>query len=195
MEQELKRRINMSRLKKKYQEEVKPLLQAEFKYQNVMQIPHLEKIVICMGIKEAVKDKNLIQDAFKELMDLSGQKPIICNSKKDVANFKLRAGVPIGLKVTMRGKRMYDFMDRFCNIVAPRISDFRGFNTKCDGKGNYSLGLTNQQVFPEVKIEEVKREQGMHITFVTTAETDEQCFSLLKAMGLPFKKQGAPHVA
>ena len=185
----------MSRLKKKYQEEVKPLLQEEFKYKNVMQIPRLEKIVISMGIKEAVKDKNLIQDAFKELMDLSGQKPIICLSKKDVANFKLRAGVPIGLKVTLRGKRMYDFMDRFCNIVAPRISDFRGFNTKCDGKGNYSLGLTDQQVFPEVKIEEVKREQGMHITFVTTAVSDEQCFFLLKGMGLPFKKQGVPHVA
>ncbi|MBP9841628.1 MAG: 50S ribosomal protein L5 [Simkaniaceae bacterium] len=185
----------MSRLKKKYQEEVKLSLQKQFNYKNVMQIPHLEKIVISMGIKEAVKDKNLIQDAIKELTDLSGQKPIVCNSKKDVANFKLRAGVPIGLKVTLRGKRMYDFMDRFCNIVAPRISDFRGFNPKCDGKGNYSLGLTNQQVFPEVKIEEVKREQGMHITFVTTAASDEQCFFLLKEMGLPFKKQGVPHVA
>ena len=179
----------MSRLKKKYQEEVKPLLQEEFKYKNVMQIPRLEKIVISMGIKEAVKDKNLIQDAFKELMDLSGQKPIICLSKKDVANFKLRAGVPIGLKVTLRGKRMYDFMDRFCNIVAPRIRDFRGFKKKGDGRGSYTLGLEDQQAFPEINLDKVKRAQGMDVTFVTTARKDDECLELLSMLGMPFARE------
>jgi large subunit ribosomal protein L5 len=178
----------MSRLKKKYLEEVKSELQKKFGYNNPMQIPTLEKIVINMGIAEASKDKNSIQDCVKELTMLSGQKPIITKAKKAISNFKLREGQPIGIKVTLRGVRMYDFIDRFFNIVCPRIRDFRGFPTKCDGRGNYSLGLDDQQVFPEINLDEVKKTQGMNITFVTTAQTDEECIELLRLLGLPYKK-------
>jgi large subunit ribosomal protein L5 len=178
----------MSRLKKKYLEEVKSELQKKFGYKNPMQIPTLEKLVINMGIAEASKDKNSIQDCVKELTVLSGQKPIITKAKKAISNFKLREGQPIGIKVTLRGARMYDFIDRFFNIVCPRIRDFRGFPTKCDGRGNYSLGLDDQQVFPEINLDEVKKTQGMNITFVTTAQTDEECIELLRLLGLPFKK-------
>lgn len=177
----------MSRLKKKYLEEVKNELQKKFGYSNPMQIPTLEKVVINMGIAEASKDKNSIQDCVKELTMLSGQKPIITKAKKAISNFKLREGQPIGIKVTLRGVRMFDFIDRFFNIVCPRIRDFRGFPPKCDGRGNYSLGLDDQQVFPEINLDEVKKTQGMNITFVTTAQTDEECIELLRLLGLPFK--------
>lgn len=178
----------MSRLKQKYTKEVRPELQEKFAYPNPMLLPELKKIVISMGVAEATKDKNVIQACVKELTLLSGQKPIITRSKKAIANFKLREDQPIGLKVTLRRKRMYDFMDRFCNIVTPRIRDFRGFSTKGDGRGCYSLGLEDQQVYPEINLDEVKRTQGMNITFVTTAKTDEECFELLKSLGLPFKR-------
>ncbi|MCI0382515.1 MAG: 50S ribosomal protein L5 [Chlamydiae bacterium] len=177
----------MSRLKKRYQEEIKNLLKERFAYSNSMLIPQLKKIIISMGIAEATKDKNVIQDCIKQLASLSGQKPIITKAKKAIANFKSRKGQAIGLKVTLRKKRMYDFFDRFCNIVAPRIRDFRGFSFKCDGSGNYSLGLEDQQIFPEINLDEVKRTQGMNITFVTSARSDEECFELLKLLGLPFK--------
>ncbi len=177
----------MSRLQKKFKEEVKGALREKFEYANVMQIPSLKKIVISMGIAEAAKDKNALQDVQNEMTLLSGQKPIITRSKKAIANFKLREDQPIGVKVTLRKKRMYDFLDRFCNIVAPRIPDFRGFPLKCDGSGNYSLGLDDQQVFPEIDLDKVKRAQGMNITFVTSATTDEQCLELLKLLGFPFK--------
>lgn len=177
----------MSRLKKKYLEEVKGELQKKFGYANPMMIPTLEKVVINMGIAEASKDKNTTQDCVKELTALSGQKPIITKAKKAISNFKLREGQPIGVKVTLRGVRMYDFIDRFFNIVCPRIRDFRGFPVKCDGRGNFSLGLDDQQVFPEINLDEVKRAQGMNITFVTTAQTDEECVELLRLLGLPFK--------
>jgi large subunit ribosomal protein L5 len=177
----------MSRLKKRYLEEVKPELQKKFEYTNSMKIPALKKIVINMGIAEASKDKNSIQECVKELTQISGQKPILTRAKKAISNFKLREGQPIGVKVTMRGKRMYDFLDRFFNIVCPRIRDFRGFPVKCDGRGNYTLGLDDQQVFPEVNLDEVKITQGMHISFVTTAQTDEECVELLRLLGLPFK--------
>lgn len=178
----------MSRLAKKYQEEVKAALQEKFAYTNSMRLPKLSKIVISMGLAEASKDKNAMQDCVKELTQLSGQKPIFTHSKKAIANFKLREGQAIGLKVTLRKKRMYDFLDRFCNIVSPRIHDFRGFPKKSDGRGNYSLGLKDQQVFPEINLDEVKRTQGMNITFVTTAETDAECVELLGLLGLPFVK-------
>jgi large subunit ribosomal protein L5 len=178
----------MSRLKKKYHEEVKSELLKKFNYRNSMMTPSLEKVVISMGIAEASKDKNSIQDCIKELTMLSGQKPIITKAKKAISNFKLREDQPIGLKVTLRGVRMYDFIDRFFNIVCPRISDFRGFPLKGDGRGNYSLGLEDQQVFPEINLDEVKKTQGMNITFVTSAQTDEECFELLRLLGLPFKK-------
>lgn len=177
----------MSRLKDRYLSEIKEALQKQFKYANPMQVPALTKIVINMGIAEASKDKNSIQDCVKELTMLSGQKPIIVKSKKAISNFKLRQGQPIGIKVTLRGTRMYEFLDRFINIVCPRIRDFRGFSSKCDGRGNFSLGLDDQQVFPEINLDEVKRAQGMNITFVTGAKTDEECVELLRMLGIPFK--------
>lgn len=177
----------MSRLKKRYQTEIREQLLQRFQYENPMQIPSMVKVVINMGIAEASKDKNAIQDCVKELTALSGQKPVITRAKKAISNFKLREKQPIGIKVTLRGTRMYDFIDRFANIVCPRIRDFRGLEAKCDGSGNYSLGLTDQQIFPEIDLNEVKRTQGMNITFVTTAETDEECVELLRWLGLPFK--------
>lgn len=177
----------MSRLRKRYKEEIKQALNEKFKYPNPMMIPGLHKVVINMGIAEASKDKNQMQDCVKEMTALSGQKPIITKAKKAISNFKLREGQPIGIKVTLRGKRMYDFIDRFFNIVCPRIRDFRGFPIKCDGSGNYTLGLDDQQVFPEINLDEVKRTQGMHISFVTSADTDEECVELLRLLGLPFK--------
>ncbi|MES2344381.1 MAG: 50S ribosomal protein L5 [Chlamydiota bacterium] len=178
----------MSRLKQKYKNEVRKALQEKFAYANSMLVPQLKKIVISMGIAEAIKDKNAIQDCTKELALLSGQKPIVTRSKKSIANFKLREGQAVGLKVTLRRERMYDFMDRFCNIVSPRIRDFRGFPEKGDGRGSYSLGLEDQQIYPEINLDEVKRTQGMNISFVTSAETDEECYELLKLLGLPFKR-------
>jgi large subunit ribosomal protein L5 len=178
----------MSRLKKKYKEEVKEQLLKKFGFNNPMKIPALKKIVINMGIAEASKDKNNIQDCVNELTLLSGQKPIITRAKKAISNFKLREDQPIGIKVTLRGTRMYEFLDRFCNIVTPRIRDFRGFPVRCDGRGNYTLGLDDQQVFPEIDLDKVKRAQGMNITFVTSAQNDEECIELLKLLGVPFKK-------
>lgn len=177
----------MSRLKTRYQAEIKSQLQERFGYANPMQIPKLVKVVINMGIAEASKDKNAVQDCVKELTMLSGQKPIITKAKKAISNFKLREGQPIGVKVTLRGVRMFDFLDRFANIVCPRIRDFRGFLPKGDGRGNYTLGLNDQQIFPEVNLDAVKRAQGMDITIVTSAETDEECIELLRLLGVPFK--------
>ncbi|NGX39625.1 MAG: 50S ribosomal protein L5 [Chlamydiae bacterium] len=178
----------MSTLRKKYLEEIRETLQKRFEYKNAMLIPVLKKVTLNMGIGEATKDKNAIQDCIKEMTVLTGQKPILTKARKSIANFKLREGQPLGVKVTLRKTRMYDFVYRFCNIVSPRIRDFRGFPVKCDGRGNYSLGLTDQQVFPEINLDEVKRTQGMHITFVTSAKTDEECYELLKQLGLPFKE-------
>lgn len=178
----------MSRLKQRYDDEVKESLTKKFEYSNPHLVPRLKKVIISMGVGEASKDKNALQDCIKELTLLSGQKPIIRKAKKAIANFKLREDQTVGLKVTLRRKRMYEFCDRFCNIVAPRIHDFRGFPYKCDGRGNYSLGLTDQQVFPEINLDEVKRTQGMNITFVTTAVNDEECYELLKQLGIPFKE-------
>ncbi len=177
----------MSRLKKRYNDEIKKQMQEKFGYKNVMQIPMMRKIVINMGIAEASKDKNSMQDCIKEMTALSGQKPVFTKARKSIANFKLREGTPIGIKVSLRGQRLYDFMDRFFNIVCPRIRDFRGFEIKADGRGNYTLGINDQQIFPELNLDEVKRTQGMNITFVTTAQTDEECIELLRLLGLPFK--------
>lgn len=177
----------MSRLKKRYQTQIKPKMQEHFGYSNPMKVPGLVKIVINMGIAEASKDKNAVQDCVKELTMLSGQKPVIMRAKKAISNFKLRENQPIGIKVTLRGQRMFDFLDRFVNIVCARIRDFRGLPTKCDGSGNYTLGLDDQQIFPEVNLDEVKRSQGMHITIVTGAKTDEECIELLRLLGVPFK--------
>jgi large subunit ribosomal protein L5 len=134
-----------------------------------------------------LKDKNALQEHSDELMILSGQKPIVTKSKKAISNFKLREDQPIGLMVTLRGKRMYDFLDRFCHVISPRIRDFRGFNRKCDGRGNFSFGIDDQQIFPEVNIDKIKRAQGMNITLVSSADTDEGCLELLTMLGFPFK--------
>ena len=177
----------MSRLKKRYEETIKPELLSRFGYKNVMMIPKLEKIVLSMGIAEASKDKNAVQELSNELTLITGQKPIVTHAKVAISNFKLRKGQPIGFKVTLRGKRMYDFLDRFCNICSPRIRDFHGFSTKCDGRGSYSLGLEDQQIFPELNLDLVKRAQGMNITMVTSASNDEECVELLRLLGVPFK--------
>lgn len=177
----------MSRLQKKYLEEVRPALKKKYPDKNFMLLPKLRKIVISMGLAEAVKDKNILQSHFNELLLLSGQKPIFTKAKKAISNFKLREDQVIGMKVTIRGKRMYDFLDRFCNIISPRIRDFRGFKKKCDGRGNLSIGLDDQQIFPEINLDEVKRTQGMNITFVTSATKDDECVEFLSMMGFPFK--------
>jgi large subunit ribosomal protein L5 len=177
----------MSRLKKRYLEEIKKELQKKFQFTNPMMIPSLKKVVINMGVAEAAKDKSILQAHVNELTAISGQKPILTKSKKAISNFKLREGQPIGIKVTLRGTRMYDFIDRFFNIASPRIRDFRGFNAKGDGSGNYTLGIDDQQIFPEVNLDEVKRTQGMNITFVTNANTEEESIELLRLLGLPFK--------
>lgn len=178
----------MSRLKKRYEEEIREAVKQKFSISNAMCIPMLKKIVISMGVAEALKDKNIMQDCIKELALISGQKPVTTRAKKSISNFKLREGQAIGLKVTLRGKRMYEFFDRFTNIVCPRIRDFRGFEKKGDGRGCYSLGISDHQVFPELNLDEVKREQGMNIAFVTSAREEEHCLELLTQLGLPFKR-------
>jgi len=177
----------MSRLRKKYKEEILPELKKAYPNKNPMQLPALKKIVISMGIAEALNDKNAIQKHSAELALISGQKPIVTKSKKSISNFKLREGSPIGLKVTLRGNRMYEFLDRFCTVSSPRISDFRGFKPKCDGRGNFHVGISDQLIFPEIDLDKVARNQGMNIGFVTSSENDEECVVLLKKLGFPFK--------
>jgi len=177
----------MSRLKKKYIEEIIPAFFKDDVKLNRHEIPELKKIVISMGLSENERDKTSLEQHIKELSRLSGQLPIVTKAKKAISNFKLREGQIIGLKVTLRSKRMYDFFDRFCNIVCPRIRDFRGFSSKADGRGSLNIGLDDQQVFPEINLDEVKGQQGMNIAFVTTARNDADCSKLLRMMGFPFK--------
>jgi large subunit ribosomal protein L5 len=177
----------MSRLYKRFKEEILPEMKSRHPETSVMALPVMKKIVISMGLGEGLKDKNALQEHSDELMQLSGQKPVVTRSKKAISNFKLREDQPIGLMVTLRGKRMYDFLDRFCHIVSPRIRDFRGFGKKCDGRGNYSFGITDQQIFPEINLDKVKRTQGMNVTLVTTAKDDAECIELLTLLGFPFK--------
>ncbi len=177
------------RYKTKYKEVVVPALKAKFNYKSVMQVPKLEKICLNQGIGIAVSDKKLIDNAVKEMTTITGQKAIATFSKKDISNFKLRKGVPIGVKVTLRGEKMYEFLDRLISVALPRIRDFRGVNAKgFDGRGNYTLGVTEQIIFPEIDIDKVSKIMGMDITFVTNAPTDEQARELLKEFGIPFKK-------
>ncbi len=177
----------MSRLYKKYKEEILTELKTRHPEKNVMSFPVLKKIVISMGLGDALKDKNALQEHSEELMLLSGQKPIVTRAKKAISNFKLREDQPVGLMVTLRGKRMYDFLDRFCHVVSPRIRDFRGFSDKCDGRGSYNFGLSDQQVFPEINLDKVKRQQGMNVTIVTSALNDADCVELLTLLAFPFK--------
>ncbi len=179
----------VARLKKEYNERIISALKEEFGYKNVMQVPKLEKIVVSRGVGAAVADKKLIDHAVDELTMITGQKAISTMSKKDVATFKLRKGMPIGAKVTLRGERMYEFLDRLVTSALPRVRDFQGIRaTGFDGRGNYSLGVTEQIIFPEVNIDKINRINGMDITFVTSASTDKEAKSLLTELGLPFKK-------
>ncbi|EEG43309.1 ribosomal protein L5 [Flavobacteria bacterium MS024-3C] len=177
------------RLKQEYKERVMAALTEEFGYKNVMQVPKLEKIVVSRGVGAAVADKKLIDHAVEEMTLITGQKAVSTISKKDVANFKLRKGMPIGAKVTLRGERMYEFLDRLITAALPRVRDFQGIKaTGFDGRGNYSLGVTEQIIFPEINIDKINRINGMDITFVTSADTDQEAKSLLTQLGLPFKK-------
>ena len=177
------------RLKEEYKSRVVNALTDEFGYNNVMQVPKLQKIVVTRGVGAAVADKKLIDYSVEELTNITGQKAIATISKKDVATFKLRKGMPIGVKVTLRGERMYEFLDRLITSALPRVRDFNGIKaTGFDGRGNYSLGVTEQIIFPEIDIDKVKKIEGMNITFVTTANTDKEAKSLLTELGLPFKR-------
>jgi len=177
------------RLKQEYKDKVVSALKEEFGYKNVMQVPKLKKIVISKGVGAAVADKKLIDHAVDELTKISGQKAVATLSKKDVASFKLRKGMPIGVRVTLRGEQMYEFLDRLVTTALPRVRDFSGIKaTGFDGRGNYNLGITEQIIFPEIDIDKINKISGMDITFVTSAETDKEAQSLLSELGLPFQK-------
>ncbi|HTS46156.1 MAG TPA: 50S ribosomal protein L5 [Puia sp.] len=176
------------RLADKYKKEVVPALMKKFSYKSIMQAPRLEKICLNRGVSGAVADKKLVDTSIDELTLITGQKAVSTISKKDISNFKLRKGIPIGARVTLRGEKMYEFLDRLISAALPRVRDFRGVNDKSfDGRGNYTLGITEQIIFPEVDIDKVNKITGMDITFVTTAQTNEEAYELLKELGLPFR--------
>jgi len=176
------------RLADKYKKEVVPALVKKFGYKSVMQTPKLEKISINRGVNGAVADKKLVDVAVDELSNITGQKAVATQSKKDISNFKLRKGMPIGARVTLRGEKMYEFLDRLISVALPRVRDFKGISDKAfDGRGNYTLGVTEQIIFPEIDIDKVNKITGMDITFVTTAQTNQEAYELLKELGLPFK--------
>ena len=180
----------MARLKDLYKSKVIQELTKEFDYKNSMAVPRMEKIVISMGVGRATQDKKFLESAKKDLMMITGQMPLVCKAKKSVSNFKVREGVETGLKVTVRGVRMYEFMDRLISLAIPRVRDFRGLNDNSfDGRGNYSMGLSEQSVFPEINVGKMEFQQGMNITFVTTAQTNEEAKKLLELFGMPFRKR------
>jgi large subunit ribosomal protein L5 len=179
----------MARLRDLYKSKVVPALRGKYNYKSLMAVPRMEKVVISMGIGKATQDKKFLENALQDLTLIAGQKPLVCKAKKSVSNFKVREGESTGLKVTLRGQRMYEFMDRLINLAIPRVKDFRGLNPRSfDGMGNYSLGMSEQTVFPEIDPVKVETTQGMNITFVTTAETDDQARELLKLFGMPFRE-------
>ena len=178
----------MTRLKDIYKSKVVPELTKEFSYKNPMAVPRMEKVIISMGIGRATQDKKFLESAKKDLMMITGQMPVVCKAKKSVSNFKVRQGNETALKVTVRGERMYEFMDRLINLAIPRVRDFRGLNPgSFDGRGNYSMGLAEQSVFPEINPAKMEFQQGMNITFVTTASTDREARKLLQLFGMPFR--------
>ena len=181
--------MSKTTLEKEYKEKILPELQKEFGYSSVMQVPKLEKIVINQGLGGATQDKKIIETALAELTAITGQKAVQTLSKKDISNFKLRKKMPIGAMVTLRHDKMYEFLERLVRVALPRIRDFKGINSKLDGRGNYTLGIQEQIIFPEINIDNVPKLQGMNITFVTSADTDEEGFALLKKFGLPFKRE------
>ncbi|MBO4942814.1 MAG: 50S ribosomal protein L5 [Muribaculaceae bacterium] len=179
--------IMTTSLQKDYKERIVPALESEFNYSTVMQVPRLEKIVINQGIGAATQDKKLIETAIAELTAITGQKAVATLSRKDISNFKLRKKMPVGVRVTLRREKMYEFLERLIRVALPRIRDFKGIEGKLDGRGNYTLGITEQIIFPEINIDNINKLMGMNITFVTTAQSDEEGYALLKAFGLPFK--------
>jgi large subunit ribosomal protein L5 len=178
----------MARLKETYNNEILPALMTEHSYKNTMEVPKVTKVIVNMGVGEAKTEAKAIDGAVKDLAAITGQKPIVTRAKKSIASFKLREGMQIGVKVTMRGERMYEFLDRLLSLALPRVRDFKGLNDKFDGDGNYTLGLTEQLVFPEIDYDSIDKTRGMNITIVTTAKTDEEAKTLLTRMGFPFKK-------
>ena len=178
--------MSSTTLKKQYDEKIVPALTKEFNYTTPMQVPRLKKIVINEGLGDATQDKKIIETAINELTAITGQKAVATLSKKDISNFKVRKKMPIGARVTLRGERMYEFMERFIRIALPRIRDFKGIPGKFDGRGNYTVGITEQIIFPEINIDSVTKMTGMNITFVTSAKTDEEGYELMKEFGLPF---------
>jgi large subunit ribosomal protein L5 len=190
-----KARYEMARLKDLYKSKIVPELIKEFDYKNPMAVPRMEKIVISMGVGKATQDKKFLELAKKDMMMITGQIPLVCKAKKSVSNFKLREGNEIGLKVTVRHGRMYEFMDRLISLAIPRVRDFRGLNPKSfDGRGNYSMGLAEQSVFPEINPAKIEFQQGMNITFITTANTDEEAMKMLSLFGMPFRESAAPEL-
>ena len=176
-----------ARLKEQYQKEIRKKMQDEFGIKNVMAVPKLEKIVLNMGMGEAIQNMKVLDNAVEELAQIAGQKPVVTRAKKSIASFKLRAGVPIGTMVTLRGEKMYEFLDRLINIALPRVRDFRGVPTRAfDGRGNYTIGIRDHFIFPEIDVAKVDKSKGMNITIVTSAKNDEQARFLLKELGMPF---------
>lgn len=179
-----------ARLFEKYKNDIVPALTKQFNYGTIMQVPKITKIVLSRGVGDAVQDKKLIDDSVEEFSLISGQKPIVTKAKKSVSNFKLREGMPIGCKVTLRSTRMYEFLDRFINVALPRVRDFRGIPLKgFDGRGNYTLGVREQIIFPEINVDRIRKIQGLDVTLVTSAKTDEEALALLREFGMPFQKQ------
>jgi large subunit ribosomal protein L5 len=178
-----------ARLKKKYQEEIVPALMKEFGYKNIMQVPRLKKIAVNQGLGTAIADKKLIDTGIEEMSNITGQRAVATRSKKDISNFKLRRDMPIGVRVTLRGNQMYEFLDRLISVAIPRVRDFRGISDKgFDGRGNYTFGVTEQIIFTEIDLDKVSKINGMDITFVTSARTDKEAHALLKEFGIPFRK-------
>jgi large subunit ribosomal protein L5 len=180
--------MNTASLKKDYADRIVPILMKEFGYSSIMEVPVLEKIVLNQGLGQAVADKKIIEVAMNEMTLITGQKAVSTMSKKDISNFKLRKKMPIGVRVTLRREKMYEFLERLVRVALPRIRDFKGIENKLDGRGNYTLGIEEQIIFPEINIENISKLLGMNITFVTSAKTDEEGFALLREFGLPFKK-------
>jgi large subunit ribosomal protein L5 len=174
-------------LKTRYKKEIVPALMKEFGYKTVMQVPKLEKIVVNQGVGQAIADKKLLEFSVKELSDITGQKAVQTYSSKDISNFKLRKNMPIGVMVTLRKEKMYEFLERLISVALPRIRDFKGISSKLDGRGNYTLGITEQIIFPEIDLDKIAKIMGLQVTFVTSANTDEEALALLRRFGLPFK--------
>lgn len=181
----------MNRLQERYLNEIQPALMKKFNYSTVMECPKVVKIVVNMGVGDAIANSKLLDDAVADLAQITGQKPLVTTAKKSIANFKLREGMKIGTKVTLRGQRMYEFLDKLVSITLPRVRDFRGVSAKAfDGRGNYTLGVKEQIIFPEINLDKVSKVRGMDIVIVTTAKTDEEAFELLKLVGVPFQRKG-----